>query len=636
MKSQEIEELIQAGESIDFECKEARRSLPRSFFETYSSFANTEGGLVILGVKELSDHQFEISGVDPHPLIKDLWDSLNNRQKVSANILREEDIVQDTVEGKVILIIHIPRANREQRPIYKGQSPFSGTFRRNFEGDYLCNPQIVKSMLADQRSITADSKVLENFGLHDIDIETLRAYRHRFLNQNQTHAWNELNDADFLYEINAYGRDREKDVEGLTVAGLLMFGKSRSILDYLPGFFLEYREAGNREFQERWADRFTSIDGTWQANVYHFFFKSLERLIQNISVPFEMNGLYRKNESDVQVAMREALANTLIHADYFGSQGIVVQNNHNEFVFSNPGTLRVPLEQALRGGVSDPRNAYLFKIFALIGIGERAGSGIPTIRYIWKRKQWQPPFLEEDFQNDRTILKLKAISLLPEKSIHFIKNSLRGKFDDMKLDGDELMALTTAYQENEVTNVRLQQLLDKNSWEVNRLLTRLVVDKCLLQSTGFGRGTKYTLSERVFNRASEHTQKQISFFAANNHTNEKSSEINAQSSEINAQSSEINAQNSEINRDGELDQLWKITEIARQRKRLSRDQMEGLIMTLCTYKEFTIREMSQYLCRTPDSLRVGYIRKMVHEGTLEPLYKSDLHHPKQAYKTKED
>lgn len=398
MEDQEILQLIKGGESIDFECKEAKRSLPKSFFETYSSFANTEGGQVILGVKELPDHQFEISGVDPHPLIKDLWDSLNNRQKVSTNILREEDIVQEIVDGKVILIIHVPRANREQRPIYKGQSPFTGTFRRNFEGDYLCNPQIVKSMLADQRSITADSKVLEHFGLHDIDPDTLRAYRNRFSNQNQTHAWNELNDDDFLYEINAFGRDRERGFEGLTLAGLLMLGKARSIVEYLPSFFLEYREAGDRDLQERWADRFTSIDGTWQANVYHFFYKSLERLTQNISVPFEMKGLYRKNESDVQVAMREALANTLIHADYFGSQGIVIQNNHNEFVFSNPGTLRVPLGQALRGGVSDPRNAYIFKMFALIGIGERAGSGIPTIRHIWKRKQWQPPFMKKIFR----------------------------------------------------------------------------------------------------------------------------------------------------------------------------------------------------------------------------------------------
>lgn len=250
---------------------------------------------------------------------------------------------------------------------------------------------------------------------------------------------------------------------------------------------------------------------------------------------------------------------------------------------------------------------------------------------------------EENFQNDRTILKLKAISLLPEKSIHFIKNSLKEKFYSLKLDGDELMALTTAYQEGEVTNVRLQQLLDKNSWEVNLLLTHLVVDKCLLQSSGFGRGTKYTLSKRVFNIQSESTQIQVSLFEYTDHENDQSSEvfaqsseINVQSSEINVQSSEINVQSSEINTDVEQDQLWKMTEIARQRKRLSRDQMEGLIITLCTYRHFTIKEMSLYLHRTPDSLRVSYIRKMVREGTLEPLYKTDPHHPKQAYRVKED
>ncbi|WP_353949095.1 hypothetical protein ABNN70_05995 [Sporolactobacillus sp. Y61] len=119
---------------------------------------------------------------------------------------------------------------------------------------------------------------------------------------------------------------------------------------------------------------------------------------------------------------------------------------------------------------------------------------------------------------------------------------------------------------------------------------------------------------------------------------DRSSGINSKSSEIKNQSSETKDRSSETkdNKKQSLQQadLWQISEIARKRERLPRDQMEGLIITLCTYRNFTIKELSSYLNRQPDSLRVSYIRKLVKEGRLEPVYKMAPTHPKQAYQAK--
>lgn len=52
-----------------------------------------------------------------------------------------------------------------------------------------------------------------------------------------------------------------------------------------------------------------------------------------------------------------SFANTLIHADYHGRQGIVVEKRFNEIQVSNPGTMRISKEVAIEGGRSDPRNA---------------------------------------------------------------------------------------------------------------------------------------------------------------------------------------------------------------------------------------------------------------------------------------
>ena len=105
-------------------------------------------------------------------------------------------------------------------------------------------------------------------------------------------------------------------------------------------------------------------------------------------------------------ALREALANCLINADYYGSRGIVITLHINRITFANPGYSRTGKKQMLLGGVSDPRNRGLMKMFNLIEIGERAGSGIPKILNIWKDEQLKDPVIEEQFTPDRTLLTL--------------------------------------------------------------------------------------------------------------------------------------------------------------------------------------------------------------------------------------
>ncbi|MFR9542816.1 MAG: ATP-binding protein, partial [Rikenellaceae bacterium] len=57
-----IESLIIESESTEVEFKSAKGGFPRSFWETYSAFANTQGGVIILGVKE-KNNKFSIDGL---------------------------------------------------------------------------------------------------------------------------------------------------------------------------------------------------------------------------------------------------------------------------------------------------------------------------------------------------------------------------------------------------------------------------------------------------------------------------------------------------------------------------------------------------------------------------------------------
>lgn len=104
-----LNKLLEIKEGSNIELKKAKNQVPKSFWETYSSFANTDGGIVIFGIDEKSK---EVIGVtDAYKLRDDLFSNLNNPNKVSENIISNKDIkVVELENGLKILVITIPEA----------------------------------------------------------------------------------------------------------------------------------------------------------------------------------------------------------------------------------------------------------------------------------------------------------------------------------------------------------------------------------------------------------------------------------------------------------------------------------------------------------------------------------------------
>lgn len=273
--------------------------------------------------------------------------------------------------------------------MYIGENPFNeskhaGTYRINYSGDYKCSKEEVKRMLSDQLDKSQDSLILEGFDINDLSKDTINSFRNRLRAVKPNHPWLSFGDKDFLYKLGAYDKDRKSGNEGITVAGLFMFGEERAITDEFPKYFLDYREKTSEEVRGEY--RIISSDGTWSGNIFDFYFKIINKITDNLNIPFRtINGI-RQEDTRVQEAVREAVANALIHAYYRLPRGIVIEKGKTYFKFSNPGKLRITREEALKGGVSDPRNENIFKMFNLLGIGERAGSGLENIQMHGKSK----------------------------------------------------------------------------------------------------------------------------------------------------------------------------------------------------------------------------------------------------------
>ena len=414
--AEQIRLKLQLKENSEVEYKSAAGGFPKAeFWRSFSALANTNGGTIVLGVKE-KNHKFTPDGLSEELVAKyrkQFWDDAHNKSCVNIPLLVESDIEKiKTDGGQYLLAFRIPRAQYDLRPIHLTLTPFGHTYKRRDEGDYLCSDDEIKQMYSDANNMraSADSRILRGYSFDDIDIPTLHQYRRAYDIKHENHPWTELDDKKFLEIIGAYRKDRATSTEGFTVAGMLMFGKTNSITDpeCCQEFFPDYREHLSDDLQVRWTNRIYP-DGTWEANLYQFFTRVLPLLQHALPVPFSLdNNQMRNNTTTAHVALREAFANSLIHAAYTVRGNIVIDRYFNRIVLSNPGTMLISMEEYYEGGHSVCRNPVIQKMFVFLGIGEKGGTGADVIAKGWKDNGWSIPTVEEKSNPDRieTCLKL--------------------------------------------------------------------------------------------------------------------------------------------------------------------------------------------------------------------------------------
>lgn len=153
----DFENLQNYRENNRIEAKQALGGLPESIWETYSAFANADGGIILLGVEELEDKSLHaLDLLDPQWLIDDFLAILNDPTRISANILTDEDIQIHEINEKHIIAITVPKADIRCKPVYVDGDILQGSYRRNGEGDYRCTPEEIEAMLVEREKLCTE------------------------------------------------------------------------------------------------------------------------------------------------------------------------------------------------------------------------------------------------------------------------------------------------------------------------------------------------------------------------------------------------------------------------------------------------------------------------------------------------
>jgi ATP-dependent DNA helicase RecG len=386
-----------------------------------------------------------------------------------------------------------------------------------------------------------------------------------------------------------------------------MFGRFEALRDALPGFHVDYRERMSDDPAVRWTDRVVP-DGTWESNLFQFYVRVMQRLSGDLRIPFQLDSeLYRKDDTTVHEALREAVVNALVHADHRGQGGVVMERYPDRIELSNPGSLLVSREQLLKGGVSECRNKSLQLMFQLMGGGDKAGSGMDKIRAGWRAQHWRSPRLEESLQPDRVKLALPMVSLIPDA----VDQALRLRFGDRfgALDTTAVQAVVTAQVEGSVTNARMQEITGEHSKDITGVLQTLVRDGLLTQQN-----QRRWASYRVA--------------GSSPHLGEDSRHLAGESPQLGENSRHLAEDSRHLN-----PELLSLAEPARLKAKLPTSEMQTLVLSLCDSRWLTTRDLADLLSRDPENLQRRILTGLVKQGLLELRHPGVPNRPDQAYRS---
>lgn len=433
-----------------------------------------------------------------------------------------------------------------------------------------------------------DNLILEHYGLNELNFDTIKSYRDRFAKVKPAHPWNALETKEFLYKVGAWGKVRDTHKEGVTLAGLLLFSEERIITEVLPQYFLEYRESkGNEE----WTERFTSQDGTWSGNIFDFYFHIHEVVLNS------------EHQPSIASSLTEVLINMLIHADYNGEGGVILEKQPSHYVFSNPGLLLVPTDSVFSTTVSQLRNPNIVKLFSLLGLCERAGSGLKKVKQNWSLHHYKTPAIDQDVSMHRTVVTLSLSTQERQAS-----SSEKDIYNTSITDSGNNFKDVEKYQNTPENDVEIDSY-NKNGYSYNKELIEEF--------------KSYNNDVNSYNKEDNYYSNDVNLY--NNDVNSCNNNLNSYNNKQRENSSTlVNAENIDT-------KLWDIAALAREKKRLSPNQMEHIILELCKEKPLMLKEFAYLLERTPDGVRNNYLTKLLRKGQLQLKYPNQPNHPKQAY-----
>ncbi|HWF79716.1 MAG TPA: ATP-binding protein [Streptosporangiaceae bacterium] len=365
----------------DVEVKSAAGGLPRNVGETMSAFANSRGGIIILGLDERAG--FAPSGLSDPVALRDELAGVA-RSKLTPALAPVIDILP--FEGAVLVLAEIEALPTAQRPCYvTARGLYNGAFVRVGDGDQRLTPYEIDRLRENPGQPRWDEEPVSQATAEDLDrravlrlIETA--------NRNSPRSFSGVSEPDALTRLGVLVPHGGSLVP--TLAGLLSVGAYPQ--QFFPQLMVSLAVYPHQDAAHpgpggiRFLDS-AALGGTVPTMVAD----TIQAVQRNLRVVSRVVGAGRDEYWEIEPeVIREAIVNALMHRDYSpqarGAQ-IQVELFPDRLTVNSPGGLfgNVRLETLGQSGASSSRNARLAALLQEAGdpltgrpVAENRGSGI--------------------------------------------------------------------------------------------------------------------------------------------------------------------------------------------------------------------------------------------------------------------
>lgn len=478
-KESEIKKILKHGETLDVEFKSDVKGLPdRDLVATVVAMANTEGGLILLGVEDdgtitgVQPGHLDATGLNamianrtsPSVAISTEIIDLDNKKILGITVLKSHSIVS-TTDGFVLRRRLMVSGRPEAVPFY----PHEFIQRQAALG--LIDPSAMPlvSLTAEDFNPLERQRIREAIRRYGGDMTLLPL------------ADEELDGAlGFVTTIEGVRRP--------TVSGLLFLGREEIIRRHIPAHEVAFQ----------------ILEGT-DVRVNEFFRKPLLQTFEEVELLFKA----RVVEQEIQVglfrvpipnfdrrAFREGFINALVHRDYAKLGAVHVRMDDDGLSITSPGGFveGVSLQNLL---VAPPRsrNPLLADIVKRIGLAERTGRGIDRIYEGMLRYGRPVPDYSMSDINSVILFMSRA-----DADVSFLEMILAyEERTDVPMPIDSLIILSRLRQERRLTTIDLAASTQKSETQTRATLEKLV-EAGIIEAQGSGRGRTYMLSAKFYRK----------------------------------------------------------------------------------------------------------------------------------------
>ena len=453
-----LQKMIEKGESITVEFKEAKKKLPSSLFESVCSMLNRNGGHIFLGVKDNG----EIVGVYKEyikEMQKDFVSQCNNPEKLfpTAHL----DIKEYVYNERHILYIYV----YESSDVHKTGNKI---YDRNVEGDFdiTNNTTLISNLYIRKSSTYIENKIFPFATLDDLRIDLIDKARIMASNRTSNHPWSKMTDLEMLRSAALYEKNLQTGEEGFNLACILLFGKDTTILSALP------QHRTDAIYRVKNLDRYDDRDDI-RTNLIESYDRLMEFVDKHLNDMFYLEGSQRIDVRN-KIA-REICSNSLMHREFTSAFPAKLVIEKDKMWTENANKAKRIGDININKFSPYSKNPKIAKVFKEIGLADELGSGVRNIvKYTKIYSGGEPTFEENDIFTTTIPLK-KTINVSETNSIEISKGQnelLNDPLNDL-LDDTQNKILNLIKHNNSLTYDEISNQLNISSSTVKRKIKEM-------------------------------------------------------------------------------------------------------------------------------------------------------------------